>query len=205
MAKGKKNQSREKARRKAATKALVAQGVVGRPNDYNPLYCELATKYALLGLTDQQMADVFGVATATLYKWQHEHPEFSEAIKAGKVDADAVVAQSMYRKATGYTVEIDKVIKSPEGGQQVVKVMLHVPADTMAGIYWLNNRRRQNWRQRQEITGKDGEPIAIEDKTQQLDVKDLEPEERQALRKALEAIKARAEAKTIEGSFSEAD
>ena len=33
------------------------------------------------------------------------------------------------------------------------------PPDTNAARHWLNNRQRDKWRERQEITGADGDPL----------------------------------------------
>jgi len=37
----------------------------------------------------------------------------------------------------------------------------HVPPDTTAAIFWLKNRRAKDWRDKRELTGADGEPIAF--------------------------------------------
>ena len=42
------------------------------------------------------------------------------------------------------------------------KTREHVPPDTTACIFWLKNRRKDEWRDRQEHTGADGTPLVPE-------------------------------------------
>lgn len=124
---------------------------VGRPSSYDPKYAAQARKICmLLGATDEQLAEVFGVSVATIYNWKLDYPEFLEAIKEGKVSADAEVAVSLHHRATGYShPEVD--IKVVEG--QIVQTVItkHYPPDTGAAMAWLKNRQPKVWRDRQEI------------------------------------------------------
>lgn len=101
----------------------------------------------MLGLTDEELAKFFGTTPQTLNAWKSRHPEFLASLKEGKEVADANVAEKLYRRATGYShPEIDiRVV-----GGEIVETPLtkHYPPDTIACIYWLNNRRRLNWRQK---------------------------------------------------------
>src|ERR1041384_7074197 len=54
---------------------------------------------ALLGLTDDELAEALGISERTLENWKLRHPEFLEALKRGKSLADAEVAHSLYRRA----------------------------------------------------------------------------------------------------------
>jgi hypothetical protein len=117
----------------------------GRPTDYRPEYCEQATNLCLLGATDEDLARAFGKDVATIERWKVAHPDFRGAIKAGKEDADANVAKSLYKKATGYSRTVEKIVGSGEN-QEVVPVELHFEPDPTSMIFWLKNRRRQHWR-----------------------------------------------------------
>ena len=77
----------------------------GRDSKYQVEYADQAKKLALLGLTDSEMADFFEVAESTFHKWKHDFPAFSESIREGKVEADANVAATLYRRATGEVIE----------------------------------------------------------------------------------------------------
>jgi hypothetical protein len=65
------------------------------------------------------MAAILEIGTTTFYRWQEEFPEFREAIKRGKHEADAEVAHSLYQKA--------------------------LAGDTTAMIFWL--KCRQGWKE----------------------------------------------------------
>lgn len=55
--------------------------VIGRPTDYQPDYAALTEKLCLLGATDSDIADFFGVSVRTIYRWKIEHEEFCHPIK----------------------------------------------------------------------------------------------------------------------------
>lgn len=117
----------------------------GRPSSYKPEYVEQAQKLCRLGATDAELADFFNVHVATLNRWKHEHPDFCASIKTGKDELDERVERSLYHRAVGYTFETEKVFQF-QG--QIVRTPTkeHVPPDTTAAIFWLKNRRSQDWR-----------------------------------------------------------
>lgn len=130
----------------------------GRPTDYHDTYPEKVYKLCLLGATDLEIADFFEIAESTLYLWKKEHTEFSEAIKRGKLTADAEVANSLFKRANGYQydeVTYEKIgdgdtkVEVGETGMESVKqdkfrkkvVTKEVPPDVAAQNIWLKNRR----------------------------------------------------------------
>lgn len=96
----------------------------GRPSAYKPEYADSVVKLCLLGATDAELADFYGVSEQTINAWKKKHPEFLEALKTGKQRADANIAQSLYQTA--------------------------VEGNTTAQIFWLKNRRPKQWRDKQE-------------------------------------------------------
>lgn len=124
----------------------------GRPSDYDPKYVKQAFQLALLGVTDAEMAAVFGIAESTLHLWKLEHPEFSESIDAGKAPADAKVAASLYHRSLGYSHEAVKIFM-PQGASEPVYApyVEHYPPDTQAASLWLRNRQSRKWRDKQEV------------------------------------------------------
>jgi hypothetical protein len=117
-----------------------------------------AKKLCEYGLTDDELADFFGVATRTIYRWQAQHEEFCQSLKVGKAAPDERVERSLYHKAVGYTFESEKIFNY-QGEIVRTKCIEHVPPDTTAAIFWLKNRRKEEWRDRQEVTGADGAPL----------------------------------------------
>src|SRR5690606_25933325 len=81
---------------------------------------------------------------------KQEFPEFSESLKKGKDEADALVASSLFRRALGYN-HPDTDIKMFRGKIITTKVTKYYPPDTTAAIFWLKNRQPEKWRDKQEI------------------------------------------------------
>jgi len=117
----------------------------GRPTKYDPAQNKQITKICRLGATDEEIADFLDVDTSTVYNWKNQHPEFLEAIKKGKLLADAEVADKLFKRATGYKHK-DVDIKMFEGAIIQTELTKHYPPDTAAAIYWLNNRRPKDWK-----------------------------------------------------------
>lgn len=132
----------------------------GRPLSFRTSYVKQAYRLALLGATNEQLARAFDVAVSTITVWMDSEPKFSASVKKGRDEADAKVADSLYRRATGYS-HPDVVITNHKGTITATKVTKHYPPDTTAAIFWLKNRQREKWRdvQRHEVTGKDGAPL----------------------------------------------
>jgi len=122
----------------------------GRPTKYKEEYAEQAKKLCALGATDPQLADFFEVAVSTVSLWKVQYPEFSEALKIAKEEADKRVVHSLYQRAMGYEHdEVDiRVID-----KQVVQTPIrkYYPPDTTAAIFWLKNRNPAEWRDKQEV------------------------------------------------------
>jgi hypothetical protein len=127
----------------------------GRNSLYREDYADQAFKLCLLGATDEELADFFGISVATIYNWKNEHPAFLEATIAGKIKADAEVAHSLYRSATGHEFTAEKVVKvKDESGAEkfeAVRYKRFVPGDPAAAFKWLTNRRRQDWADTQKV------------------------------------------------------
>lgn len=134
------------------------QNKPGRPPiTFSPEYVELAHNYCLLGANDDaQLAQFFNVPEATILKWQKDHQDFGWAIQHGRIMADANVAESLYRRGTGYqeTEVTTREIKSPSGeiiSIETVTVTRHMPPDTAACIHWLKCRQPTLWQDKIEV------------------------------------------------------
>jgi hypothetical protein len=123
---------------------------VGRPSKYDQSFNKKATKLCLLGATDKDLADFFEVNEDTIHEWKKVHPEFSESIKKGKMEADAQVANRLYKRALGYK-HADVHFSAYEGFVTATPTIKHYPPDPTAAIFWLKNRQPDKWRDKQEI------------------------------------------------------
>lgn len=133
----------------------------GRKTDFKQEYVDKAYKLSLLGATDIEMSDFFGVSEQTLNTWKKQHPEFLESLKAGKKDADAKVAERLFTRAIGYDYN---EVSTEKKGRKVIKTRTtkkQVAPDPTAAIFWLKNRQPELWREKvfNEMTGKNGEPL----------------------------------------------
>tara|TARA_R100000808_G_scaffold2647_1_gene10204 strand:- start:994 stop:1461 length:468 start_codon:yes stop_codon:yes gene_type:complete len=115
---------------------------MGRPSKYQDAFAEQAFKLCLLGATDERLSNFFEVAESTISKWKLDYPEFSEALKRGRDEADAKVADSLYNKAIGWKTQ--ETTRDAAGNERTVEKQ-H-PPDTTAAIFWLKNRQRESWR-----------------------------------------------------------
>jgi hypothetical protein len=91
------------------------------------------------------MADFFKVTEQTLNNWKLIHSEFFEALKTAKEEADSRVKESLYRRALGYSHD-EVHVSNYEGKITLTPIVKHYPPDTTACIFWLKNRRPQEWR-----------------------------------------------------------
>ena len=123
----------------------------GRPSKYIEGYNEQVEKLCKLGATDKQLADFFDVSEATIHNWKKDHPEFLESIKRGKEIADAMVAESLYHRAIGYSHPEDKIFCNSKGEETIVPTTKRYAPDATAGIFWLKNRRPDVWRDKREV------------------------------------------------------
>lgn len=101
-----------------------------------------------LGATTAEIAKLFGVSVTTLLHWKNAYPEFAAAWNDGMMHADAKVAGALFKKACGFTYEVWK--DTPGGGK--LHEQKYSPPDTAACIFWLTNRRSDNWQNKVDHT-----------------------------------------------------
>jgi len=122
----------------------------GRPTKYKAEYAEQAKKLCELGATDRQLADFFEVSESKLNLWKIDNKEFSESLKLGKEAPDALVERSLFQRAMGYSHEEDD-IRVVNGELVITPIIKHYPPDSTSLIFWLKNRKKDDWRDKQEI------------------------------------------------------
>jgi len=132
-----------------------------RPSKYDPLITPvLARALAREGHTDTEIAGRLEppVNVATLNRWKLEYPEFRESLNEGKAIVDARVEDSLLRRALGFTsTETRLEAKADESGKplrggKVIKTTKQVIPDVTACIFWLKNRRPDQWRDKQDVS-----------------------------------------------------
>lgn len=122
----------------------------GRPSKYNDLDLTKVQKLANKGWSDVEMADFFGVDESTWTRWKQKHPDFRTSLKDWKTEADSRVERSLYERAMGYTHKEDKIFNN-NGEPLVVPTEKHYPPDATSAIFWLKNRKPDEWRDKKEV------------------------------------------------------
>ena len=76
------------------------------------------------GLTHVEIAQNMGINPCTLYDYMNKHPKIANALKKSRQIADALVENALFQKA--------------------------LSGDTTAQIFYLKNRKPNNWRDKQQ-------------------------------------------------------
>lgn len=130
----------------------MADGERGRPPKYDPSYVTKAEKLCALGATDADLADFFEVSVRSIERWKAQHEDFCRALKVSKEVADQRVERSLYQRAIGYETDAVKIFQY-EGKEVIVPYREQVQPDTTAAIFWLKNRKPEQWRDVKDVNG----------------------------------------------------
>lgn len=114
---------------------------VGRPTTYHESYCEDVIALGAQGKSKAQIAAVLGVSRNTMHRWEQQHEEFRDSIKASQD-----LALAWWENA----------------GQQN---MTRQGFNATAFIFQMKNRFSSDYADRQDhrVGGADGGPIQFED------------------------------------------
>lgn len=93
----------------------------------------LVEGWARDGLIDEQIANNLGISKTTFYKFKDEHSELSELLKKGKEVVDYQVENALLKNA--------------------------LEGNVTAQIYWLNNRKPKQWKNKRENIESNSEEI----------------------------------------------
>ncbi len=124
------------------------QKPTGRPTKYKKEFAEQAAKLCRKGFIDDEIADFFNVTRSTFYLWKQRHRAFSDALKESKRFSDDAVEMALYDRAIGYEYEEVKEEQSEQGLKKTVTTKRI--QDNTAAIFWLKNRRPEQWRDKVE-------------------------------------------------------
>ena len=130
----------------------------GRPTLYRSEFAEIAGKACTEGATNLALATRLGVARGTVDNRISTIPEFGEAVRQGRAVADDAVVAALYARATGFKQPATKFFHY-HGETRKEEHTVHLPPDTHACIFWLRNRRPEEWREKREP-----EPEATDDR-----------------------------------------
>lgn len=121
----------------------------------------LLEAWARDGLTDEQIAAKMGICRDTLIQWKKKYSDISDALKKGKDVVDIQVENALLKRALGY--EYEEISEKYEMGILVEKKVTkkQVVPDTTAQIFWLKNRKPDDWRDKREVDVEGSEGVMI--------------------------------------------
>lgn len=120
--------------------------------------------WARSGLTIEQISENIGINRKTLWEWKNKEEKINQALKKGREVVDYIVENALLKKCVGYNVPVLKCFKVKqtiynEDGKKIEekeeiverREEVHIPADTIAQIFWLKNRKKEEWKDKVEI------------------------------------------------------
>lgn len=109
------------------------------------------------GATEAEIAAKLRVAYSTFKSYKYKHRELQEVLLTSKELADLNVEAALYRRAKGYTtreITRERRLNRKTGEYEMIETKIvekEVPPDTTADMFWLKNRRPDEWREHQSI------------------------------------------------------
>lgn len=143
---------------------------VQAPNGvYLPDSLQLVTLIGSMGATDEEIEKVYGLGQGTLEKWRKFYPSLDKALEQGRTRADIEVLHAAFKAAVGYHEYEEQAVGGRE--PRVMKVKRYYPGQHLAQKYWMSSRQREKWpaSDRVEVTGRNGEPIKVENRNDVID------------------------------------
>lgn len=109
------------------------------------------------GFLDREVADVMGVSWRTIMSWREKNPEFFAEVMAAKDKVDDKAERTLFERAMGYKVKETKVTMDGQGAVlERTVTQKEIPPDVGSLVFWLKNRRRDQWKDRWDISADDG-------------------------------------------------
>lgn len=138
-------------------------GKPGPKGKYDPKrHPRVILSLARKGRTNEEIAKKIGISRKTLGVWASDHAEIGDALREGREFAVATIEDSMYARATGASRTTEKkVIEFPDGLIKKEVVERELPPDPGAAKLLLMNWAPEEYKDRHELTGKDGGPIVL--------------------------------------------
>lgn len=121
--------------------------------------------WAQSGYPDSELANLMNIHRATFYKWREKYSAISDTITRGRAHACDVVENELFERAKSKTVQLTEEVKvrqveyDPVSGRKIREIEdvaplvkeVYVPADVRAQIYFLNNRRPEDWGEKRTV------------------------------------------------------
>jgi hypothetical protein len=112
----------------------------------------LVRMVAANGASDAEIEMMYGLGSGTIAKWRKHYPGFDKALTEGRTVVDGDVLFAAYKNAVGFEFTEEQAV----GGREpcVMRVKRFKPGEHAAQKYWLNNRRKEQWKTREHVDAK---------------------------------------------------
>jgi len=141
-------------------------------------YLAFVEKLARAGLTVEQVSDVLGVPVKRFSAQLKRDRVLGAMFNRGKAEADRLVAESLFRRALGFSYDEITIESSVDGEGAVTakekRTRKFIPPDVQAQMAWLTNRDGQNWKSTVNIKDSDTKKIIVVRELQGLGDDELE-------------------------------
>jgi hypothetical protein len=162
--------NKTKSNIKPKTNNKSRKGIGGRKSVYDwkvKPKLHLIADWARNGALDNEIMVKLGIAKDSFYRYKKQYAEFSDALKT-RDEADAQVEAALFKNATGFYYDevytLERYSDKDGAVTETKTIKRFKEPDTTAQAIWLNNRRKDSWRQKQRddaAPGGDNEPDPI--------------------------------------------
>ena len=115
------------------------------PSKYSKALDRRCHDYALLGASDEEIADMMGIHRETFVQWAIEKPSLAKALARARFDAPARIVKSLHRAANGYKHQETKL--NVVGGKlEKTEITKAYPPNVQAATLILANRVGKHWK-----------------------------------------------------------
>lgn len=116
----------------------------GRPSKLTKSLLDKIVLACRLGATNEQLSEIFDINPDTIATWM-KNKHFSEAITRAKAEPDDKMEASLFKRGLGYTYVEEVATK-----HGVEKIHRRMHGDVDAIKFWLKNRRKERWRDKED-------------------------------------------------------
>ena len=109
-----------------------------------------------------EISEALGIARKTLYEWIDKDSDLKEAIEAQEEANIDFTESKLFARIEGYEHK-DVHISNFQGRVTITPLIKHYPPDATSIIFYLKTKaKHRGYIERQEFTGKDGEPLGVQ-------------------------------------------
>lgn len=106
-------------------------------------------RLARFGLTNEEIAEFYGIGLVTLERYKRDIPEFRQALDEGRMIDSMKVVDSLHKQALGYEVVEHEISQHMRKDGKIVELhrttTKHVQPNVTAAIYLLKTRHGDKW------------------------------------------------------------